>query len=81
MNNAADDQTHPVINVEEFIGKAVGRRTPLKPLSVQETGRSFYRSAGFRVCDPGVYRFESFEEADKWMLEMAIKRAHQAEKS
>lgn len=81
MADDADDQTHPVINVEEFIGKTVGRRKLRKPASVQKTGRAIYQRSGFRVCDPGIHRFDSFEEADQWMRQMAIKRARQAEKS
>ena len=81
MAENGDDQTHSVINVEEFIGKTVGRRKPAKSTSVQKSGQAIYRRSGFRVCDPGVHRFDSFDEADKWMRQMAIKRARQAEKS
>ena len=77
----ADDQCHPVINVEETIGKTVGRRTR-PPVSgrVQESGRQIYQSMGFRICPKGVYRFHSHEEADEWMMQMAVKRAIEAEK-
>ena len=77
-----DEQTHPVINVEEEIGKTVGKRKPRSAAEqarrVQETGRSIYRSRGFRVCPKGVYRFHSHEEADEWMRQMAVRRAMEA---
>jgi hypothetical protein len=81
MDQYSDPQTHPVLNVEEFIGKTVGRRKVVSAAHQQKIGRSIFRHSGFRVCDPGVYRFNSFEEADEWMLKMAIKRAHLAAKS
>lgn len=81
MDHNVGDQTFRVTNVEEFIGKTVGRRKPGRPGKVQKTGRAIYRLSGFKVCDPGVYRFGSHEEADEWMLQMAIKRAHLAAKS
>lgn len=81
MDQKPDDQTYPVINVDEWIGKTVGRRKPATLGAIQKTAREFFRSAQFRVCDPGVYRFSSHEEADEWMLKMAVKRALQAEKS
>ena len=83
MDPKADDQTYsmPMVNVEEFIGKTVGRLRPLRPANIQKTGRAIYDLSKFKVCDPGVFRFDSHEEADKWMLKMAIKRAHQAAKS
>lgn len=74
-----DDQCHPVINVEETIGKTVGRQRPPKPGRVQESGRQIYRSMGFRVCPKGVYRFHSHEEADEWMMQMAVMRAIEME--
>lgn len=79
MDQSADDQTYHVINVEEFIGKTVGRRRPGRPGKAQKTGRAIFRLSGFTVCESGVYRFNSHEEADEWMLQMAIKRAQLVE--
>jgi hypothetical protein len=81
MDENSDPQTHSVVNVEERIGKTVGRRKIVSAAHQQKVGRSVFRHSGFRVCDPGVYRFNSFEEADAWMQKMAIKRAHLAAKS
>ena len=80
-----DEQTHPVINVEETIGKTVGRRKPIsvgeQARRIQDKGKRIYRASGFRVCTKGVYRFHSHEEADEWMRQMAVQRAIVAEKS
>ncbi len=75
-----DDQCHPVINVGEEIGKWVGRRGTPIPSGIQKTGRQIYQSRGFAVCPKGVHRFNSHEEADEWMIKMAVDRAIKAEK-
>lgn len=66
-----DDQIHPVINVEEFIGKQVGRRTPRRGLTLEGSRINdmiAWRKAFGGVGVPkGVYRFKSHEEADQWM--------------
>jgi|GEM_PF-932814 hypothetical protein len=81
MNQEQDDQIYPVINVEEKIGKTVGRRKLTSPLILQEIGRQIFKRSGFRMCDPGVYCFNSHEEADEWMMKMTIKRAQKADQS
>lgn len=70
-------QCHPVINVEETIGKWVGRKKPAYPSRIQDTGRDYYKALGFSVCPKGVYRFRSHEEADQWMIQIAVSRANQ----
>lgn len=63
----------PIINLEEKIGKTVGKRTAPDPLKVQpgevadaiQWRRFFPRLKGVR---PGVYRFQSFDEADAWLM-------------
>lgn len=72
-----DAQCHPVINVEETIGKWVGRKNAPYPSKIQESGRDHYKSLGFTVCPKGVYRFNSHEEADQWMMQIAVNRANQ----
>ncbi len=81
MEAHGQEQTYPVVNVEEVIGKTVGRRKVNDPGRVQRLGGEIFRRAGFRICDPGVYRFHSHEEANEWMRQMAIKRAHLAAKA
>ena len=63
----------PVINVEEFIGKTVGRRVPPRdPLRVSDSNVA--RAQAWRAALPyqhvprGVYRFKTHEEADAWMM-------------
>ena len=76
-----DDQIHPAINIEETIGKTVGRRIPSKPSKIQETGKAIYRARKFQVCPRGVFRFNSHEEANAWTSKMAVQRALTAERS
>ena len=65
-------EPRPVINVEEFIGKTVGRRVPPQdPLRVSDSNKSHAKAwkAAFpyRHVPRGVYRFNSHQEADLWM--------------
>jgi|LakMenEpi03Aug12_release.lakeMendotaPanAssembly.Ray.scaffolds.fasta_scaffold947760_2 hypothetical protein len=63
---------HPVVNIDEQIGKTVGRRKAGDPLVVAPGDRARKREmqrAGFFPRFPrGVYRFKTFEEADAWMI-------------
>lgn len=65
----------PVINVEEAIGKTVGRRTQASdPLSIagsRKKDMERWRDAlGGLNVPRGVYRFSSHEEADEWLWQM-----------
>ena len=66
------DQPRTVINLEETIGKTVGRRKPpTDPLRVADS--SIQRAIDYQRAFPcvmpkrGVYRFRTHEEADQWM--------------
>ena len=64
-----------VINIEEFIGKTVGRRTPPRDalktgFAMQRTTNALMKSFGHKLRPRGVYRFKSHEEADAWNLKM-----------
>ncbi len=63
---------HPVVNIEENIGKTVGRRRMGDPLVVprgdRERKRGMQRAGFFPRIPRGVYRFKTFEEADEWMM-------------
>lgn len=67
---------HPVVNVEETIGKTVGTRKVPDPLQVRpgevENAKAWARSFGGLRVRPGVYRFTSFEEADAWTMKHQI---------
>jgi hypothetical protein len=63
----------PVINLEETIGKTVGRRVAPADsfhygMRLQENGAEMMRTFGRFRIPRGVYRFRSHEEADAWMM-------------
>lgn len=65
----------PIINLEETIGKTVGRRRPpldsLKAaMALQQTVVELQKSFGNRLFPRGVYRFRSHEDADAWTWKM-----------
>ena len=73
--------SYRVVNVEEKIGKTVGRREPCDPwtrgMRLQETAGQLRTSAGHGgICPRGVYRFKTHEEADAWMMNMLVTRAN-----
>ncbi len=66
-----------MINLEETIGKAVGRTNPPRdPLAaagaLQRTAGSLFKAYGHRLPPRGVYRFKSHEEADEWWNQNTI---------
>jgi hypothetical protein len=71
---------YAVINVEDPIGKTVGRRVIRDAwkygMAAQKTANQFRKAFGHGgLCPKGVFRFNSFEEADEWMTRMLVKRA------
>lgn len=67
------DGSKTVINIDETIGKTVGRRRP--PVDALEAGLAMQRTSlalmsalGHKLAPRGVYRFHTHEEADEWML-------------
>jgi hypothetical protein len=68
-----------VINVEENIGKTVGRRgleeSGKYGAGLQRLANQINRTMHRRICPKGVYRFRSHEEADVWMTRMQVKSA------
>jgi hypothetical protein len=65
----------PIINLQENIGKTVGRVRPVDYDRLVENARALMPRLPF---PKGVYKFKSFEEADEWMekhiLAAAIKK-------
>ena len=77
------NEARPVVNLEEPIGKTVGRRRPPSdPLRVADS--SSRRAAGFHRAFPcpmperGVYRFHSHAEANQWMEALITRKTVQA---
>lgn len=76
-----DPNEMPVINMEEKIGKTVGRRTAPKDgfkyaMDLQRTANQLMKSWGRGICPKGVYRFKSHEEADEWLMKMMTRPQH-----
>lgn len=66
-------QPRTVVNVEEFIGKTVGRRVPARdPLRVSDSNKAaaiaWKKALPYRGVPRGVYRFNTHEEADAWLM-------------
>jgi hypothetical protein len=69
------------INMEENIGKTVGRRTELSDpfayaMGLQRTASRLRQlTVGRGLCPKGVFKFKTHEEADAWMLMMLVQQA------
>jgi hypothetical protein len=63
---------HSVVNIDEEIGKTVGRRRAGDPLIVAPGDcarkREWQEAGFFPRIKKGVYRFKTFEEADEWWM-------------
>jgi hypothetical protein len=68
---------HPVVNIDEKIGKTVGRRkikdSLVYGLGLQKSLAQIREEAGFPRFPRGVFKFRSFEEADAWMMRYMTK--------
>jgi len=72
------NQPRTVINLEETIGKQVGRRRPpVDPLRVasdmNKLATGLLAASGHKWSRRGVFRFHTHEEADQWMTIMSPK--------
>jgi hypothetical protein len=71
-------ETDFVVNLEESIGKQVGRRRAPDPLRIQpgekEAARAWTRLSGGSGIRKGLYRFETHEQADTWLWKMLSRR-------
>lgn len=60
------------INLEENIGKTVGRRLPPNPLQIQADeivdSENWRRAFGGVRVPRGVFKFRTHEEADTWLM-------------
>jgi hypothetical protein len=68
---------HPVVNIDEKIGKTVGRRRIKDSLEygfgLQKSLARIREEAPLRRFPKGVFKFRSFEEADAWMMSYLTK--------
>jgi hypothetical protein len=72
------NEPRTVINLEETIGKQVGRRKPpVDPLRVasdmNQLATGLLKASGHKLPPRGVFRFRTHEEADQWMMNMGPK--------
>jgi hypothetical protein len=69
------------INMEEKIGKTVGRRAELSDpfayaMGLQRTASKLRElTVGRGLCPKGVFKFKTHEEADAWMMKMLVQQA------
>ncbi|MDB6116911.1 MAG: hypothetical protein JWO08_692 [Verrucomicrobiaceae bacterium] len=68
-------ESKTVVNVEEFIGKTVGRRRPPRDamqmgMAMQNTTNQLLRSFGHQLHPRGVFRFRTHQEANEWAQKM-----------
>ena len=73
------NQPRTVINLEESIGKQVGRRqAPTDPLKVagdlNHLVSGLLEASGHKLPGRGVFRFHTHEEADQWMMTTGPKK-------
>jgi hypothetical protein len=74
---------YTVINLEENIGKTVGRHAVVRDafkygMALQKSGSRLTRALGYPRFPKGVFRFRTFEEADAWMMKQMIRTAPKA---
>jgi hypothetical protein len=64
---------NPVVNIDDPVGKVVGRRKPASRLisspGETESNRQWAAMEFFPRIKPGVYRFKTHEEADQWLMD------------
>ena len=65
----------PIVNIQDPVKKTVGKRTPPKDsfaagMKLQELAVERLKSSDSRFVPKGVYRFQSHNEADRWMWKM-----------
>ena len=66
----------PIVNLEEKIGKMVGKNPQRTPAEFLERMAREFDSLDLKLPYPkGVYRFKTFEEADAWEMKHRIAAA------
>jgi hypothetical protein len=69
---------HPLINIEERIGKTVGRRVLRDGfaygMGMQKLAGELAQTFKHPRFTRGVFKFKSFEEADAWAMKHLIRK-------
>ncbi len=69
----------PIVNLEETIGKTVGRTVRTRDFvkaatELQKTSADFQKAFQNPFLPKGVYRFRTHEEADAWVWKMITRK-------
>jgi hypothetical protein len=67
----------PIINLQDPVGKVVGKRKPPKAddMGVQRLWAELAASLKLPMPPRGVYRFKTHEEADAWLMKIWTRQA------
>jgi hypothetical protein len=69
---------NPVVNLEEKIGKTVGRRIVKDAfqygMGLQKTGAQLARTFGHARIPKGAFKFRSHQEADAWLMKYQTRK-------
>ena len=67
----------PIINLDDPVGKTVGKRRAPNPLRIRpgdkQASEHWRKALGGTGIPKGVYRFHTHEEADEWTWKMKMK--------
>ena len=78
QSQPASRRIHSIVNLDEKIGRWVGRRHAPDPLALRpgkvEDARAWHRAMGGSGIPKGLYRFNTHEEADQWLWKMITRR-------
>ena len=69
----------PIINIDDPVGKTVGRRKPgadafARGMELQKNGGELLKAFKLRGRPKGVFRFKTFEEAEEWEMKFLTHR-------
>lgn len=74
-----EELQHPVVNIQEKLGKIVGRRGKPDPLRIYpgeiDDAKAWRRSFGGVRVPKGVFRFSSHQGANEWMMKNLVENA------
>jgi len=79
MPDGSIPEMDPIVNLEETVGKSVGRKAPTRDfvkaaVALQRTSVDFHKAFQNPFLPKGVYRFRSHEDADAWVWKMITRK-------